>query len=184
MKLRRPPNPWTRSPDKGFPSLLAQHFVKAKHQHRVSTLSLDGGDALGQGLQESWGFVGPDHGQWVRIEGGHHRRRSSRPGIHLRLSDDMLMAEVDAIEKPKAKQTPCVPNGRGWSVGVQASAGHVRGLVSKLEARSGRRGADIKAIQWPLAEWDGKPQAMANSPASSAVNWNGTPTLPVVPRTG
>ena len=90
-------------PDKGFTGLLAQQFVKAEYQYRVSTLSLDGGDALGQRLQESWGLVRPDHGQWVRIEGGHHRRRSSRPGIHLRLSDDMLMPEVDAIEKTQGQ---------------------------------------------------------------------------------
>jgi hypothetical protein len=86
-----------------FTGLVAHGGIEAEDQHGVGTLNLQRRDALGQRLQESGGFFGSDNRQGVGIEGGHHRGRAAGPSIDLRLSDHMLVSEVDAIEETQGQ---------------------------------------------------------------------------------
>jgi hypothetical protein len=106
-----------------FTTLVAHGGVEAEHQHGVGILSLQGSDALGQRLQESGGFFGPDNRQGVGIEGGHHRGRAAGPSVDLRLSDHVLVSEVDAIEETQGEADPVGAEGLR---GTQDGHGHQR----------------------------------------------------------
>jgi hypothetical protein len=86
-----------------FTALLAHGCVKAECQYCVSPLRFEGSETLGQRLQESGGFFGPDNSQGMGIEGGHHGRRAAGPSVDLCLSDHVLMSEVDTIEETQGQ---------------------------------------------------------------------------------
>jgi hypothetical protein len=94
---------------------LAEGGVEPQHQRGIDTELGDRGEPLAQGLEQSRSLVRMEHMERVRIEGGHHRARPQRPGVEQRLTDDVLMAEVDAVEHAQ-RQTHTGRTGRSGRV--------------------------------------------------------------------
>ncbi len=85
--------------DKNFCGDLAHGLIEGKHEGGLYAESFNGGEALGEMLDETGGVLGCEH--LCGVLGKSHTQRSSFELVRIGngLPEDLLVAEMDAIEE-------------------------------------------------------------------------------------
>src|SRR6266487_169679 len=85
--------------DELFPRLGAEGAVEVNQEQRFSSQGFKGANSLRQGINQGRHAVRGDDGVGVLVEGEDQRKGIMLPRVRERLADDLLMAEVHAVEE-------------------------------------------------------------------------------------
>src|SRR5206468_9150965 len=89
--------------DELFPRLGAEAAVEVNQEQRFSSQGFKGANSLRQGINQGRHAVRGDDGVGVLVEGEDQRERIMLPGVRKRLANDLLMAEMHAVEEADGK---------------------------------------------------------------------------------
>jgi len=85
--------------DKNLCGDLAHGFIKGQHESGLDAEGLNGGEALGEVLDEAGGVFGCEHLGGVFSKSNAERRGLELVRIGDGLPEDLLMAQMDAIKE-------------------------------------------------------------------------------------
>ena len=129
--------------DKNFCGDLAHGFIEGKHESGLDAESFNGGEALGEVLNEAGGVFGCEH-----LGGGLGKSHTQRSSLELMrigngLSEDLLMAEMDAIEEADSAADTAVGglNFAGVVEGSHSAGRNMRAISSSETIRAGNASA-------------------------------------------
>jgi len=96
-----------QSPDERFTGLLAESLVEVNQEKRIGAKRFDSSQFLGKGIDQGRDSMRSNDDIRVAIEGEDDSGRFVLSGIADRLADDLLVAQVNAVEKADREANFC-----------------------------------------------------------------------------
>jgi len=86
-------------PDEKLAGLAAERLIEVDQEQRISARGFEGAKFLGQRVDQRRDAFRRDHGAGMAVESYDQGQGVVLASVRNRLFDDLLMAEVDAVEK-------------------------------------------------------------------------------------